>query len=90
MDGGSTKVNGSSESEITIGVLALQGAFREHVAHFNKLPGVTAPEVRKKEDLEGLNGLVIPGGRTRHKSHIVSNALMPQNFIDSPSRGCAY
>lgn len=52
----------SSDCDIVIGVLALQGAFREHIAHFSKVPGVTALEVRKKEDLEGLDGLVIPGG----------------------------
>ena len=52
----------SSDSDVVIGVLALQGAFREHIAHFNKVPGVTALEVKKKEDLDGLDGLVIPGG----------------------------
>jgi len=90
MENGFAKANNSSESDITIGVLALQGAFREHVAHFSKLPGVKAPEVRKKEDLEGLNGLVIPGGKSRNESHRVSNAMMPPNSIDSPSYGCAY
>lgn len=90
MENGFAKANNSSESDITIGVLALQGAFREHVAHFSKLPGVKAPEVRKKEDLEGLDGLVIPGGKFRNKSHRVSNAMMPPNSIDSPSYGCAY
>ena len=52
----------SSDSDIVIGVLALQGAFREHIAHFSKVAGVTALEVRKREDLDGLDGLVIPGG----------------------------
>ena len=55
--------NASLSSKIDIGVLALQGAFREHIAHFSKVPGVNALEVRKKEDLDGLDGLVIPGGR---------------------------
>ena len=52
----------ASKTHIRIGVLALQGAFREHMAHFTKLPGVTAIEVKKKVDLEDLDGLVIPGG----------------------------
>jgi len=90
MENGFAKAKGSSESDITIGVLALQGAFREHVAHFSKLPGVKAPEVRKKEDLEGLDGLVIPGGESRNNSHRLSNAMMPPNSLDSPSHGCAY
>lgn len=62
MENGTTKGDANSESPITIGVLALQGAFREHMAHLSKLLGVTAVEVRKKEDLDGVDGLVIPGG----------------------------
>lgn len=46
-----------------IGVLALQGNFREHVAMLRRL-GVDAVEVRKPEQLEGLDGLVIPGGES--------------------------
>ena len=62
MADGSANLDIASENQICIGVLALQGAFREHIAHFRKLPGVKAIEVRKKEDLEDLDGLVIPGG----------------------------
>lgn len=36
-------------SVIKIGVLALQGAFAEHVAAFNSIPGVTAVEVRESK-----------------------------------------
>jgi 5'-phosphate synthase pdxT subunit len=46
-----------------IGVLALQGDFAEHIAMFKNL-GVEAPEVRLPEQLEGLDGLVIPGGES--------------------------
>ena len=62
MADGSANLDKASEDQICIGVLALQGAFREHIAHFRKLPGVTAIEVKKKEDLKDLDGLVIPGG----------------------------
>ena len=48
---------------MTIGVLALQGAFREHVAMLRRL-GVEAVEVRLPEQLDGLDGLVIPGGES--------------------------
>ena len=48
--------------DVSIGVLALQGAFREHIAHLNKLPGVSAVEVRRKEQLADVDGLIIPGG----------------------------
>jgi len=46
-----------------IGVLALQGAFIEHVKALQKL-GVEAVEVRLPADLEGLDGLIIPGGES--------------------------
>jgi 5'-phosphate synthase pdxT subunit len=46
-----------------IGVLAVQGNFREHAAMLRRL-GVEAVEVRKPEQLEGLDGLVIPGGES--------------------------
>lgn len=46
-----------------VGVLALQGDFREHAAMLRTL-GVEAPEVRLAEQLEGLDGLVIPGGES--------------------------
>jgi 5'-phosphate synthase pdxT subunit len=46
-----------------IGVLALQGAFIEHI-HKLKLLGVEAGEVRLPQDLEGLDGLIIPGGES--------------------------
>jgi pyridoxal 5'-phosphate synthase pdxT subunit len=46
-----------------IGVLAVQGNFREHVAMLRQL-GVGPVEVRKPEQLEGLDGLLVPGGET--------------------------
>jgi pyridoxal 5'-phosphate synthase pdxT subunit len=46
-----------------IGVLALQGNFREHAAMLRRL-GADAIEVRKPEQLEGLDGLVVPGGES--------------------------
>src|SRR3954471_5447218 len=46
-----------------IGVLAVQGNFREHAAMLRRL-GVEPVEVRKPEQLEGLDGLVIPGGES--------------------------
>ena len=46
-----------------IGVLAVQGNFREHVAMLRRL-GTEPVEVRKPEQLDGLDGLVIPGGES--------------------------
>jgi 5'-phosphate synthase pdxT subunit len=46
-----------------VGVLAVQGNFREHLAMLERL-GVDAVEVRKPEQLEDLDGLVVPGGES--------------------------
>ena len=46
-----------------IGVLALQGDFREHLATFDKI-SVATVKVRKPSDLVGISGLVIPGGES--------------------------
>lgn len=46
-----------------IGVLALQGAFIEHIHILNKL-GTEAVPVRRAEELRGLDGLIIPGGES--------------------------
>ena len=46
-----------------IGVLAVQGNFREHLAMLRRL-GVDAIEVRKPEELQDLDGLVVPGGES--------------------------
>jgi len=46
-----------------MGVLALQGAFYEHVQILQRL-GVQAVTVRLPEDLKGLQGLIIPGGES--------------------------
>jgi 5'-phosphate synthase pdxT subunit len=46
-----------------IGVLALQGAFIEHAQVLQRI-GVEACEVRLPEHLEGLDGLIIPGGES--------------------------
>jgi len=46
-----------------VGVLALQGAFREH-ARALRAAGADVVEVRLPEQLDGLDGLVIPGGES--------------------------
>src|SRR5690606_9305698 len=51
------------QTHMKIGVLALQGAFIEHIKMLRRL-GVEAVEVRLPRDLEGLDGLIIPGGES--------------------------
>jgi 5'-phosphate synthase pdxT subunit len=51
------------DDRLRIGVLAMQGNFREHLKMLARL-GVAGIEVRKPEELEGLDGLIIPGGES--------------------------
>ncbi len=46
-----------------VGVLALQGDFREHIRALRRL-GVEATEVRLPGQLAGLDGLILPGGES--------------------------
>jgi 5'-phosphate synthase pdxT subunit len=48
---------------IEIGVLALQGDFAEHIASLRRI-GIKTREVRLPEELEGIQGLIIPGGES--------------------------
>ena len=51
------------EDRPKIGLLAVQGDVREHAAMLQRL-GADAVEVRKPEELGGLDGLIIPGGES--------------------------
>jgi 5'-phosphate synthase pdxT subunit len=68
---------------LVVGVLALQGDFREHRLMLERL-GVRTVEVRRPEDLTGIDGLVIPGGEstTIHK-------LMAAYEMAGPIKGFA-
>ena len=66
-----------------IGVLALQGAFIEH-EHVLKRLGAQTIEVRLPKDLEGLDGLIIPGG----ESTTIGKLAVQYNLID-PLRALA-
>ena len=52
-----------ASTSLKIGVLALQGAFAEHIQLLRRL-GVAAVEVRKPAQLSELDGLIIPGGES--------------------------
>lgn len=48
---------------MVVGVLALQGAFREHAAAVARL-GAEAREVRQLKDMSGIEAMIIPGGES--------------------------
>ena len=47
----------------TVGVLALQGAYQKHVESLSRL-GVKSRLIRKPDELDGCNALIIPGGES--------------------------
>jgi 5'-phosphate synthase pdxT subunit len=51
------------DEPLRIGVLAVQGNFREHAAVLRRL-GAEPVEVRLPEQLDGLDGLIVPGGES--------------------------
>jgi len=63
--------------KMKIGVLALQGDFSEHSAMLKRL-NVDASEVRLPEHLNGLDGLIIPGG----ESTTIGKMAMAYNLME--------
>ena len=53
-----------------IGVLALQGAFREHLDTLRAI-GVEGVRVREAADLDGVSGLILPGGESTTMRHLI-------------------
>jgi len=53
-----------------IGVLALQGDTREHLAALREAGAESMP-VRRRSELEAVDGLVIPGGESTTMSHLL-------------------
>jgi pyridoxal 5'-phosphate synthase pdxT subunit len=53
-----------------IGVLALQGAFREHLQTLDSI-GVDGVPVRLPADLAGVSGLILPGGESTTMRHLI-------------------
>ena len=71
-----------------IGVLAVQGDFAEH-CHVLRNVGVTATEVRLPKHLEGLDGLIIPGGESTTLSRLMSLYDLRDPVADMAKRGKA-
>lgn len=49
---------------IKVGVLAIQGAVAEHLELLNQIPDVCAQEVKYLDELNEVDGLIIPGGES--------------------------
>ena len=73
---------------MNVGVLALQGAFREHRKAFERL-GATVREVRLPEHLDGVDGIVIPGGESTTMAKLMVAYGMDHALTDFYQQGGA-
>ncbi|MBA2255217.1 MAG: pyridoxal 5'-phosphate synthase glutaminase subunit PdxT, partial [Chloroflexi bacterium] len=69
-----------------IGVLALQGAFYEHIQLLRQL-GVEATPVRLPSDLDGLAGLVLPGGESTAMRKLIERWGLREPILDLARQG---
>lgn len=71
-----------------IGVLALQGDFREHIEMLGKC-NVDAVSVKSPENLRGLNGLIIPGGESTAIGKFMQKYSLDKEIIKKHKQGMA-
>jgi 5'-phosphate synthase pdxT subunit len=76
----------SSTKPLKIGVLALQGNFAKHIKMLKRL-GVEAVPVRLPNELEDLDGLVIPGGESTTVGKLMSRYGMDDGIIRRVKEG---
>jgi len=69
-----------------IGVLALQGAFREHLDTLSSI-GVEGVRVREPADLEGISALILPGGESTTMRHLIERWGLRQPILDLAADG---
>lgn len=69
-----------------IGVLAVQGAFREHLDTLASI-GVEGVPVRLPDDLEGVSGLILPGGESTTMRKLIDRWGLRQPILDLAANG---
>jgi 5'-phosphate synthase pdxT subunit len=76
----------STTTRPVVGVLALQGDVREHLAALAE-QGVEAVSVRRPEELAGLDGLVLPGGESTTIVKLAARTGLLQPLRDAVRSG---
>jgi pyridoxal 5'-phosphate synthase pdxT subunit len=69
-----------------IGVLALQGAFREHLDTLATI-GVEGVRVREPADLDGVSGLILPGGESTTMRQLIERWGLHDPILDLAESG---
>jgi len=76
----------SGSGSVRIGVLAVQGAFAEHMRVLHAI-GVEGVEVRLPADLEGVGGLILPGGESTAMRHLIERWELRLPILDLAASG---
>jgi pyridoxal 5'-phosphate synthase pdxT subunit len=79
-------VAGSAATSLRVGVLALQGDFREHISVVRGL-GADAVTVRREADLAEIDGLIIPGGESSVIDKLSRSFGLAEPLKDAIARG---
>lgn len=69
-----------------IGILCLQGAVQDHLAPLSRL-GAEGVEVRRPADLEGLDGLILPGGESTVMARFIASYGLADPIRDFAATG---
>jgi 5'-phosphate synthase pdxT subunit len=69
-----------------IGVLSLQGAFREHLDTLRAI-GVDGVRVREPADLDGVSGLILPGGESTTMRQLIERWGLREPILDLAASG---
>jgi pyridoxal 5'-phosphate synthase pdxT subunit len=79
-------VSGRGAGTVRIGVLALQGAFAEHLAMLGSI-GVDGVAIRLPRDLDDVSGLIIPGGESTTMRRLIERWELRDSILDLAARG---
>lgn len=72
---------------IKVGVLAVQGAVTEHLHLLSQLPDVLAKEVKYLEELNDIDGLIIPGGESTAIGRLLKDFNLLQPLKEKIQKG---
>lgn len=72
---------------IKVGVLAVQGAVTEHLHLLSQFPDVLAKEVKYLEELNDIDGLIIPGGESTAIGRLLKDFNLLQPLKEKIQKG---
>lgn len=71
----------------TVGVLAIQGSFQEHLSSLNQLDGIQSIPVKSRSDLDMIEGLILPGGESTAQGKLLHDFELLEPIIHMINQG---